>query len=92
MKIRELLLITLSAGLILLSGCGAEQNPTVTEEGEDSYARASLFCDVNFWEPPSWSTEEGTITGDITERRALPWTLPYHPERGCPAQPDASQR
>ena len=31
MKIRELLLITLSAGLILLSGCGAEQNPTVTE-------------------------------------------------------------
>lgn len=53
MKIRELLLIALSAGLILLSGCGAEQNPTVTEEGEDSYARASLFCDVNFWEPPS---------------------------------------
>lgn len=80
MKIRELLLITLSAGLILLSGCGAEQNPTVTEEGEDSYARASLFCDVNFWEPPSWSTEEGTITGDITEKTGLALDITVPPQ------------
>ena len=80
MKIREILLITLSAGLILLSGCGAEQNPTVTEEGEDSYARASLFCDVNFWEPPSWSTEEGTITGDITEKTGLALDITVPPQ------------
>lgn len=80
MKIRELLLLTLSAGLILLSGCGAEQNHTVTEEGEDSYARASLFCDVNFWEPPSWSTEEGTITGDITKKTGLALDITVPPQ------------
>ena len=60
------------AGVLQLAGCGAGGDSIETEDGKgNTYATASLFCDVNFWEPPSWETEEGTITGDITKRTGL---------------------
>lgn len=79
MKIREMILITLSAGVLLFAGCGAGQKDIAKEEG-DPYVTASLFCDVNFWEPPSWSTGEGTITGDITEKTGLALDITVPPQ------------
>lgn len=43
---------------------------TVQEEA-GGYAKATLFCDVSFWEAPVWREEEGTITGDISKRTGL---------------------
>ena len=79
MKIREMILITLSAGVLLFAGCGAGQKDIAKEEREP-YVTASLFCDVNFWEPPSWSTGEGTITGDITEKTGLALDITVPPQ------------
>ena len=79
MKIREMILITLSACVLLFAGCGAGQKDIAKEEG-DPYVTASLFCDVNFWEPPSWSTGEGTITGDITEKTGLALDITVPPQ------------
>lgn len=74
-----MILITLSAGVLLFAGCGAGQKDIAKEEG-DPYVTASLFCDVNFWEPPSWSTGEGTITGDITEKTGLALDITVPPQ------------
>lgn len=50
-----------------LAACSEESRTDVTEE----YVKASLFCDVSFWEYPAWKVENGTITGDITEKTGL---------------------
>ena len=69
------------AGVLQLAGCGAGGDSTETEDGKgNTYATASLFCDVNFWEPPSWETEEGTITGDITKRTGLALDIMVPPQ------------
>ncbi|MFQ7549451.1 MAG: hypothetical protein ACLRMZ_02965 [Blautia marasmi] len=78
MKIREMILITLSAGVLLFAGCGAGQKDIAKEEREP-YVTASLFCDVNFWEPPFWSTGR-TITGDITEKTGLALDITVPPQ------------
>lgn len=41
------------------------------ENTDEEYARATLFSDVSFWEPPLWDTAEGTITGDISKITGL---------------------
>lgn len=66
----------------MLSGCGSRKEDRGADYShkEDTYAKASLFCDVNFWEPPSWSTEEGTITGDITRATGLALDITVPPQ------------
>lgn len=58
---------TLILCVLFLTACGsgAEQKKAKV------YARASLFCDVSWWEIPVWQVDTGTITGDISERTGL---------------------
>lgn len=58
---------------LCLSACGEGDggNAGDVPDGPEEYVRASLFCDVSFWEYPAWEVEAGTITGDITERTGL---------------------
>lgn len=51
---------------LLLCGCGSREKEAVKE-----YAHISLFCDVDFWVPPEWETEERTITGKITQKTGV---------------------
>ncbi len=51
---------------LFLSACGGRQ-----QQETEASARASLFCDVSWWETPSWREEEGTITGDISRKTGL---------------------
>lgn len=53
--------------ILCLSACGSSSE----EEKAQAYARASLFCDVSWWETPVWREEEGTITGDISQKTGL---------------------
>lgn len=53
--------------ILFLSACGSRTQQQETK----SYVRASLFCDVSWWETPAWREDEGTITGDISERTGL---------------------
>lgn len=50
-----------------LQGCGK----TSTEEEDRDYTYLSLFCDVDFWSPPKWDTDEDTITGKITKETGV---------------------
>lgn len=50
-----------------LSSCTGE----IKQEEVNAYARASLFCDVSWWEIPLWKEEEGTITGDISKKTGI---------------------
>lgn len=50
-----------------LAACGRKED----RDEEREYAKASLFCDVDFWEYPAWKVQEGTITGEITEKTGL---------------------
>lgn len=60
-------------GTLFLGGCtkAGQENEEENKNTREEYARATLFCDVDFWEPPSWNTEEGTITGDISKKTGL---------------------
>lgn len=67
MKTKRAYLWTALLLTALFTACGREENT----EGEKEYAEASLFCDVDFWGYPAWKVQEGTITGDITEKTGL---------------------
>ncbi len=55
------------AVIIFLCGCASN----VPKENAKEYAHISLFCDVDFWVPPEWETEEDTITGKITQKTGV---------------------
>ncbi len=57
-------LLSIFAVALLLCGCA----DSAIEEGAKEYVHISLFCDVDFWVPPKWETEEDTITGKITQK------------------------
>lgn len=61
-------LVLVAAGLIAFSaGCGQNIPETETAKKEpEEITQAELFCDVDWWHPPAWTTQKGTITGDIT--------------------------
>lgn len=71
MKKERRKLCLLLFGVILLTGCHMVKGVRTDRIEPQEYARASLFCDVNFWEPPSWDTAEGTITGEISKKTGL---------------------
>lgn len=58
---------TLGLCVLFLTACGSRAE----QKEADSYARATLYCDVGWWEIPVWQEEAGTITGDISERTGL---------------------
>lgn len=53
--------------MLFLMACGNSMG----QKEEKAYARASLFCDVSWWEIPVWQEEAGTIMGDISARTGL---------------------
>lgn len=55
------------ASVLLLWGCGKES----VEKTEEGYKQLTLFSDVEFWNPPDWSLEEGSITRDITDETGV---------------------
>lgn len=67
-------------GAVLFTGCGGQESLESDDREENTYAAASLFCDVNFWEPPSWDTQEGTITGDISKITGLALDIMVPPQ------------
>lgn len=70
-RISSVLSIGLAVICAVMTGCGGE---TLDEEmmiQDDPVDYVSLYCDVDFWNPVEWSTEENTITGDITEKTGL---------------------
>ncbi len=52
------------------------------EEIGESFATALWFSDVYFWNPPFWSTETGTVTGDITAKTGLALDITVPEENG----------
>lgn len=66
--------------MCMMNGCGGSNSNQSQTENNDEYARASLFCDVNFWEPPSWDMTEGTITGDISRITGLALDITVPPQ------------
>lgn len=64
--------LCLFAALLVYTGLHAE-TPQNARGGvkTDSCEYISLYCDVSFWNPSAWSTEPGTITGDITQKTGI---------------------
>lgn len=50
-----------------MQGCGKES----AQKEDRDYTYLSLFCDVDFWSPPKWDTNEDTITGKITKETGV---------------------
>lgn len=66
-------LVLVAAGLIVFA-CGCDLKGAKTESAgkeQEEITRAELFCDVDWWHPPVWTTDEGTVTGDITSETGV---------------------
>lgn len=63
---------------LLTGGCRQSRKLPETQEAQEEIIWAELYCDVDWWHPAAWSTENGTITGGITEKTgvALKTTVP----------------
>ena len=63
-------LVLFIAGILTVTGGCSSKIPETGKENTTSelteVTQAELFCDVDWWHPPAWTTQEGTITGDIT--------------------------
>lgn len=57
--------------IVIFLGIRMKNSKQGTAEAENPIAAATWFSDVSFWNPPPWSNEEGTITGDITKKTGL---------------------
>lgn len=55
---------------LCLSACG-NQTDVYEDSEKTQYANITLYSDVSFWEPPSWDTSKGTITGDISKKTGV---------------------
>ena len=54
--------------LAVIGGCGKQEEAYMEQE---DYTTIHWFSDVSFWEPPAWTTEKGTITGDISAKTGI---------------------
>lgn len=63
-----ILTIALTAGMI--TGCAGKQDESEQTQKEN-YVTATLFCDVNHWNPPAWDLSEDSITGKITKKTGV---------------------
>ena len=63
-----ILTIALTAGMI--TGCAGKQEESEQTQKEN-YVTATLFCDVNHWNPPAWDLSEDSITGKITKKTGV---------------------
>lgn len=70
-RIYSVLSISLAVLGFILGGCSGETLDDEMKIQEDPVDYASLYCDVDFWNPVEWSTAENTITGDITKKTGL---------------------
>ncbi|MBW4080004.1 hypothetical protein [Paenibacillus sp. S150] len=85
MKLKMLAILTLTS-LIALSGCGGnntsnnvdnnENNGNETNQQNNNVSSAepvdyTWFATTGFWNPPQWSTEPGSVTGEITKNTGV---------------------
>lgn len=70
-RIDSFLIMCIAVWIVLSGGCGGEALNDELKIQEEPVDYASLYCDVDFWNPMEWSTEENTITGDITKKTGL---------------------
>ncbi len=70
-RIKCILALALTVAEIGIAGCGKESSDLNLEYQKSSVDYVSLYCDVNFWNPMEWSTEENTITGEISKKTGL---------------------
>lgn len=66
--------------MCLMNGCSGSNSKQSQIDNSDEYVGVSLFCDVNFWEPPYWNITEGTITGDISRITGLALNITVPPQ------------
>lgn len=66
------------AGVVALSGCSANKSesgaePTKAAKSDTTAAPVNLnwISTVGFWNPPQWSTESGTVMGEITKKTGV---------------------
>ncbi len=79
MKSKRWLVLIIAALAAFTWGCGLKEAKTGnTEKEQEETTWAELFCDVDWWHSPVWTTEKGTVTGDITSATgvALKTTIP----------------
>lgn len=64
--------------VLTLVGCAKSEAETKKMTAREEITWAELYCDVDWWHPGAWSTESGTITGEITRQTgvALKSTVP----------------
>lgn len=81
MKMKVFSILAL-AGTVVLSGCGSSNSKSGTEPTKAAESATpsavtekpvdvSWFSSVGFWNPPKWSTEPGTVMGEITKKTGL---------------------
>jgi putative aldouronate transport system substrate-binding protein len=78
MKLKVLSVLALAAA-ITLSGCSAKNSGNGTNTGASSApgtetsepVNVNWFSTLGFWNPPQWSTEPGTVMGEITAKTGL---------------------
>lgn len=70
-----ILTIALTAGMI--TGCAGKQEESEQTQKEN-YVTATLFCDVNHWNPPAWDLSEDSITGKITKKTGVQLDTTVH--------------
>lgn len=67
-KYKDALLLVLFglllAGSVLYTGWKEKQRQT-------AYTEISWYADIDFWEPPEWTTQKGTIMGDISGKTGV---------------------
>jgi hypothetical protein len=74
-----IVLLIISISLIVREIGTTDKDETVLEH---SVAAATWFSDVSYWDPPSWSVEKGTVTGDITAETGLTLNISIPADNG----------
>lgn len=53
-------------------GCAGKGDKSDRNENEyRDYVTETLFCDVNFWNPPAWDLSEDSVTGKISQKTGI---------------------
>ena len=72
----------IAATVLISVTCSGCQKAETLEPEAEKYATVTFFSDVDFWDPPEWSTEAGTVTGDVTEKTGLALDISIPKENG----------
>ena len=65
------------------SSSGEVSQAPAAETTYDSFEKAVWFSDINFWNPPTtWTTEEGTVQGEISKHSGLTFDMNIPAEDG----------